>query len=272
MLLAIDVGNTNIVFGVFDGAALRRSWRLLTLRERTADEVGLMVTGLFGHDRIPLDAVEAIVMGSVVPPLTPIMEGMARRYFGREPLIVDPMTNAGMPILYRNPAEVGADRIANSLAAYELYGRARRAPLIVADLGTATTFDVVTAKGEYLGGVICPGPQIAAEALFQRAARLPRVDVRKPPGVVGQSTVGAIESGLFYGYIGMIEGLVRRIDAELGGGALCVATGGLAPLIAPETPLILHVDADLTLTGLRLVWERNQPVLPRDRSVSVPQE
>jgi type III pantothenate kinase len=258
MLLAIDVGNTNIVLGVFDAATLLRTWRLLTLRERTGDEVGLMVSGLFAHEHIDFGAIDGVVMASVVPPLTPILEDMTRRYFGRDALVVDPMTNAGMPILYRNPAEVGADRIANSLAAYEQYGRAAARPLIVADLGTATTFDAVTAKGEYLGGVICPGPQIAAEALFQRAARLPRVDVRKPPTVIGQSTVGAIESGLFYGYLGMVEGLITRMSVELGGEVLCIATGGLAPLIAPETPLIQHVNADLTLHGLRLVWERNR--------------
>lgn len=259
MLLAIDVGNTNIVLGVFDGTRLVRSWRLLTLRERTADEIGLMVTGLFAHERLDLGSIGGIVMASVVPPLTPIMEGMTRRYFGRDALLVDPVSNAGMPILYRNPSEVGADRIANSLAAYELYGRSSGLPLIVADLGTATTFDAVTANGEYLGGVICPGPQIAAEALFQRAARLPRVDVRKPPSVIGQSTVGAIESGLFYGYLGMVEGLIRRMSEELGGRTICVATGGLAHLMAPETSLIEHVDVDLTLHGLRFVWERNHP-------------
>lgn len=257
MLLAIDVGNTNIVLGVFEATTLLRSWRLLTLRERTADEVGLMVTGLFAHDHIELGAIAGVVMASVVPPLTPIMEGMSRRYFRRDALVVDPVSNAGMPILYKNPAEVGADRIANSLAAYEQYGRTAGQPLIVADLGTATTFDAVTAKGEYLGGVICPGPQIAAEALFQRAARLPRVDVRKPAAVIGQSTVGAIESGLFYGYLGMVEGLITRMSAELGGQAICIATGGLAEMIAPETPMIHHVDPDLTLHGLRIVWERN---------------
>jgi type III pantothenate kinase len=257
MLLAIDVGNSNIVLGVFEGPTLLQSWRLLTLRERTADEVGLMVAGLFAHEHIAIEAITGIVMASVVPPLTPIMEVMTRRYFGQGALIVDPMTNAGMPILYKNPAEVGADRIANSLAAYEQFGRQAGRPLIVADLGTATTFDAVTTAGEYLGGVICPGPQIAAEALFQRAARLPRVDVRKPATVIGQSTVGAIESGLFYGYLGMVEGLITRMSAELGGHAICVATGGLAPLIAPDTSMIQHVDADLTLHGLRLVWARN---------------
>ena len=257
MLLAIDVGNTNIVFGVFENTTLVRSWRLLTLRERTADEVGLMVIGLLGHERIDLGLVDGVVMASVVPPLTPIMRGMVNRYFGRHPLIVDPTTNAGMPILYERPGEVGADRIANAIAAYEQYGGGRDAPLIIADLGTATTFDAVTAAGEYLGGVICPGPQIAADALFQRAARLPRVDVRKPAQVVGRTTVGAIESGLFWGYVGMVEGLIRRMSDELGGNALCVATGGLADMIAPETTLIRHVDGDLTLHGLRIVWQRN---------------
>jgi type III pantothenate kinase len=258
MLLAIDIGNTNIVLGVFVGKDLRASWRLLTLRERTADEVGLMVTGLFAHERIDLEAVTAVVIGSVVPPLTPIMLGMSARYFGRAALLVDPTSNAGMPILYKNPAEVGADRIANSIAAYETYGRTHRLPLIIADLGTATTFDAVTAKGEYLGGVICPGPQIAAEALFQRAARLPRVDVRKPQSVIGSTTVGAIESGLFYGYLGMVEGLVQRMTVELGGRATCIATGGLAPLIVPETTVFSATEPDITLHGLRIVWERNQ--------------
>jgi type III pantothenate kinase len=258
MLLAIDVGNTNIVFGVFEATTLVRSWRLLTLRERTADEVGLMVIGLLAHERIDLTRIDGVVMASVVPVLTPIMRGMVKRYFGREPLVVDPTTNAGMPILYERPGEVGADRIANSIAAYEQYGRGRNAALIIADLGTATTFDAVTAQGEYLGGVICPGPQIAADALFQRAARLPRVDVRKPAQVVGRTTIGAIESGLFWGYVGMVEGLIRRMSAELGGNVVCVATGGLADMIAPETTLIPHVNADLTLHGLRIVWQRNR--------------
>ncbi len=258
MLLAIDVGNTNIVFGVFDGAKLVQSWRLLTLRERTADETGLMITGLFAHEKMPLDVITAIVIGSVVPILTPIVRAMAQRYFDRDALIVRPAVNAGMPILYKNPEEVGADRIANSIAGYETYGRAHKLPLIIADLGTATTFDAVSAKGEYLGGVICPGPQIAAEALFQRAARLPRVDVRKPAAVVGQTTIGAIESGLFFGYLGMVEAIVTRMTQELGGKAVCVATGGLAPLIVPETELFVASDPDITLHGLRIVWERNQ--------------
>jgi type III pantothenate kinase len=258
MLLVIDVGNTNIVLGVFEGAQLRATWRLLTLRERTADEVGLMVVGLLGHEHIDLAAIDQAVLASVVPPLTPIMIGMVKRYFGRDPLVVDPRTNAGMPILYERPSEVGADRIANSIAAYEQYGRVRGEPLIVADLGTATTFDAITVKGEYLGGVICPGPQIAADALFQRAARLPRVDVQKPKTVVGRTTVHAIESGLFFGYLGMVEGLVRRISDELGGHPISIATGGLAPLIVPETTVFHAVEPDITLQGLRIIWERNR--------------
>lgn len=257
MLLAIDVGNTNIVLGVFDGDRLVTSWRLLTLRERTADEVGLMVDGLFQHEHLPTSAIDGVVIGSVVPVLTPIMRGMVKRYFDRDALVVDPLTNAGMPIRYRNPAEVGADRIANSIAAFERHGRGSNQPLIVADLGTATTFDVVTAEGEYLGGVICPGPQIAADALFQRAARLPRVEVRKPASVIGQTTVGAVESGLFFGYVGMVEGLVTRIVKELGGRATCVATGGLASLVVPETGLFVATEPDITLHGLRMIWQRN---------------
>ena len=186
------------------------------------------------------------------------MRGMVTRYFEHNVLVVDPTSNAGMPILYERPAEVGADRIANSVAAYERYGRRLGLPLVVADLGTATTFDVVTVKGEYLGGIICPGPQIAADALFQRAARLPRVEVRKPATVVGRTTVGAIESGLFYGYLAMVEGLMKRIADELGGRVTGIATGGLAPLVVPETTVFEAIEPDITLHGLRIVWERNR--------------
>ncbi|MBI3402329.1 MAG: type III pantothenate kinase [Acidobacteria bacterium] len=258
MLLAIDIGNTNIVLGVFDAATLVHSWRLQTLRERTADELGLLVDGLFAHDHIDRGKIRGVILGSVVPPLTGTMAKMAQRYFGLPALIVDPGGNCGMPILYENPAEVGADRIVNAVAAFEKFGQSADRPLIVVDFGTATTFDAITAKGEYLGGAICPGVQISADALFQRAARLPRIDVRKPARIIGRTTVGAMESGLFYGYVGMVEGLVRRMSDELGGRALCIATGGLAEVIAPETTLIEHVDADLTLHGLRMVWERNQ--------------
>src|SRR5437588_121316 len=210
MLLALDIGNTNIVLGVFDQTTLVRSWRLQTLRERTSDELGLLVDGLFAHDRIDKSAVTGIVLGSVVPPLTSTTRTMAERYFGVAPLVVEPGVNTGMPILYENPAEVGADRIVNAIAAYERFGNSDARPLVVVDFGTATTFDAITAKGEYLGGAICPGVTISADALFQRAARLPRIDVRKPPRVVGTTTVTAMESGLFWGYVGMVEGLVRR--------------------------------------------------------------
>jgi type III pantothenate kinase len=258
MLLAIDVGNTNIVLGVFDGATLVQSWRLQTVRERTSDELGLLVDGLFAHSRIERVQVRGVIIGSVVPPLTGTMRAMTERYFGVPAVSVEPGVNTSMPIRYENPSDVGADRIVNAIAAYEKFGPGGARPLIVLDFGTATTLDAISAKGEYLGGAICPGVQISADALFQRAARLPRIDVRKPASIVGRTTVGAMESGLFYGYVGMVEGLIRRMSDELGGNAICIATGGLASIIAPETPLIQHVDPDLTLHGLRIVWERNQ--------------
>lgn len=259
MLLAIDVGNTNIVLGVFDGDRLVESWRLATLRERTADEIGIWVTQLFEHRALAVNHISGIVMGSVVPPLTGTLMAMAHRYFGLHPLNVDSSVDTGMPLLYKNPSEIGADRILNAVAAHQLYGRDRKLPLVVVDFGTATTFDAVSAKGEYLGGIICPGVQISADALFERAARLPRVDVRKPCDVIGQTTVNAMESGLYWGYVGLVDSLVRRITRELGGKAVCIATGGLADVISSEVDAIEHIDPDLTLQGLRMVWERNRP-------------
>jgi type III pantothenate kinase len=258
MLLAIDVGNTNIVLGVFRGADLVHSWRLTTLRERTADELGILVTSLCAHHRIGRDDVSGIVMASVVPPQTGTMIAMVREYFGREPLNLEPGVNTGMPVLYDNPREVGADRVVNGVAAYEAYGRAAGRAVIIVDFGTATTFDAVSSQGEYLGGIICPGPQISADALFQRAARLPRIDLRKPDGVIGKNTIASMQAGLFWGYVDMVQGLVKRMRAELGGDVAVVATGGLAAMVAPETDTIEHVDAELTLRGLRIVWERNQ--------------
>jgi type III pantothenate kinase len=261
MLLAIDVGNTNIVLGVFRHAdwELLHSWRLPTLRERTSDELGILVTSLCVHHRVAPSSITGIVIASVVPPLTSTMMAMALNYFGGcRPLNIEPSVNSGMPILYDNPHEVGADRVVNGIAAYEEYGRAASRPVIVVDFGTATTFDAISAKGEYLGGVICPGPQISADALFQRAAKLPRIDVRKPPHVIGRTTVASMQSGLFWGYVDMVEGLVRRMRAELGGDVAVVATGGLAVLVAPEAKGIDHVDPELTLRGLRIVWQRNQ--------------
>ena len=260
MLLAIDVGNTNIVIGVFRTAdwEIIHTWRITTLRERTSDELGVLVTSLCERAKVTPDKISGIVMASVVPPLTGTTMMMVQNYFGRMPLNVEPAVNSGMPILYDAPTDVGADRIVDAIAAYEEHGRQAERPVIVIDFGTATTFNAISAKGEYLGGVICPGPQISADALFQRAARLPRVEVRRPDRVIGRTTVGSMQSGLFWGYVDMVEGLTRRVRAELGGDPAIVATGGLAALVAPETPSIQHVDIDLTLRGLRIVWQRNQ--------------
>jgi type III pantothenate kinase len=254
MLLAIDVGNTNIVIGVFRGETLIHSWRLATLRERTSDEMGVLITGLCDRYEIRQRDVDGIVIGSVVPQLTGTLVAMVTEYFGRVPLLFEPAVNSHMPVLIDNPAEVGADRVVNGIAAFSAYGKGL--PIIIVDFGTATTFDAVSAKGEYLGGIICPGPQISADALAQRAARLPRIDVRKPARVIGTNTVAAMQAGLFWGYVDMVEGLLRRMREELGGSAVVVATGGLASVVAPESKLIEHVDGDLTLRGLRLVWER----------------
>jgi len=257
MLLAIDVGNTNVTIGVFDGDRLAHSWRLAALRERTADELGIFLVRLFEQAHAPIASVDGIAIASVVPPLTRPMEEMCERYFSHKALVVD-ATNAGIPVRYTPAGDVGADRLVDAVAAWEKFGRAGGVPLIVVDFGTATTFNAISSKGEYLGGIICPGINISAEALFQRAARLPRVDVRKPPTVVGQDTVGAMQSGLFFGYVEMVDGLVRRIRGELDGGnrAVVIATGGLSDIISGESTAIQHVDPDLTLNGLRLIWER----------------
>jgi type III pantothenate kinase len=258
MLLAIDVGNTNVTIGVFDGERLAHNWRLAALRERTADELGIFVTRLFEQMHVPIASVHGIAVASVVPPLTRPMEEMGERYFSQTALVVD-AGNAGMPVHYSPVGDVGADRIVNAVAAWAKYGTPGAVPLIVVDFGTGTTFDVISTTGEYLGGVICPGINISAEALFQRAARLPRVDVRKPAQVIGQTTVDAMQSGLFFGYVEMVDGLVRRLRAELPGGdrAVVIATGGLADVISGESASIRHVDANLTLDGLRLIWERH---------------
>jgi type III pantothenate kinase len=260
MLLALDIGNTNIVVGVFEGERLLHGWRLSTQPQRTADEMGMWLVQLFEHAGLPARDVDGIVMASVVPTLTRPTVEMAGRYFSREPLVVDGTIQTGMPVLYDAPSDVGADRIVNGVAAIERFGRAGNGSraLVVVDFGTATTFDAISARGEYLGGVICPGVNISADALFQRAARLPRVDVRKPPAVIGRTTVGSMQSGLFYGYVGLVEGIVQRMKRELGDPVGCIATGGLADMIAPETPAIDAVDRDLTLHGLRIIWERNQ--------------
>ena len=259
MLLAIDVGNTNVTIGVFNGDRLAHNWRLAALRERTADELGIYVTRLFEQTKVDVSHVTGIVVASVVPPLTRPMEEMSERYFGRKALVVD-ASNAGIPVRYSPAEDVGADRVVNAVAAWEMFGKARGIPLIIVDFGTGTTFDVITREGEYVGGVICPGIGISAEALFQRAARLPRVDVRKPPTVIGQNTVNAMQSGLFFGYVEMVDGLVRRIRHELTGGekALVIGTGGLAEVFAGEARSLQQIEPNLTLHGLRLIWTRNQ--------------
>lgn len=257
MLLAIDVGNTNVTIGVFDGARLAHSWRLAALRERTADEMGIFVNGLFEQTGVDISKLSGVALASVVPTLTRPMEEMAERYFGLTPLTVDAF-NAGMPVHYTPIGDVGADRIVNAVAAWDKYGRAESVPLIVVDFGTGTTFDVISKRGEYLGGIICPGIGISADALFQRAARLPRVDVRKPERTIGQTTVEAMQSGLFFGYVELVDGLVRRTRQELedGARATVIATGGLADIFSGESTAIQHVERNLTLDGLRLIWER----------------
>ncbi|WP_437677300.1 type III pantothenate kinase [Sorangium sp. So ce131] len=289
MLLAIDVGNTNISFGVLEGEALRHHLRCESARARTADEYAVLVRQMLDLRGVPLARIDSAIIASVVPPLTDTMVGLVERAFGIEPLVVGPGIKTGMAILYENPREVGADRIVNAVAAHEWVkrkaeparphggGRAEAperavapersvapeaggeaAPgVIVVDFGTATTFDCVTPRGEYLGGVIAPGIQISAEALFSRAARLSRVEIALPPRVVGRNPVHSMQSGIVYGYAGLVDGLVGRLRRELGYPCRVVATGGLARLIAPQTETIEAVDDDLTLTGLRLLYERN---------------
>jgi len=254
MLLVIDVGNTNTVLGLYRGEELLRSWRLHTDRARTADEWALTVHELFGLAGLDFPVVEEVIISCVVPPVLFAVEELCREYFRLEPWVVGPGIRTGMPILYDNPQEVGADRIVNAVAAY---ARQRRS-LIVVDFGTATTFDVISARGEYLGGAIAPGLAISAEALFQRASKLPRVEIACPPQVVAKNTVNSMQAGLFYGYVGLVDGIVARMKQELGEEPYVLATGGLAGVVAPFSQTINEVEANLTLEGLRIIFELNK--------------
>jgi type III pantothenate kinase len=254
VLLAVDVGNTNTVLGVFEGTSLRHQWRVETSPSRTYDEYGILFTQFFAGSGLDPSKVDAIVIASVVPPLAFTLEQMGQRYFGKKPLFIGPGVKTGMPILYDDPREVGADRVVNAVAAHAKW----KTGLVVVDFGTATTFDAVSPRGEYLGGAICPGVSISMEALFRHAAKLPRVEFARPSHVVGKNTVASIQSGLVFGYVALVDGICARMQEELGFPVKVVATGGLAPLVAGLSRAISEVDEHLTLEGLRLVYELNR--------------
>lgn len=254
MILTLDIGNTNIKTALFEGMEMRKYWRISTNRARSSDEYGIILMDLLNHNGIPASAVDGIIMSSVVPQINFTIEHMCRNYFGHEPMKIEPGVKTGINIKYENPREVGSDRIANAVAAYELYG----GPCITIDFGTATTFGAISERGEFLGGAICPGLKLAAEALTERAAKLPRFELAKPETVIGRNTITNMQSGIVYGYIGQVNYLVERMKRELGApNAKVIATGGLAVLVGEESNAIDVMDGLLTLKGLCLIYAKN---------------
>jgi type III pantothenate kinase len=254
MLLAIDAGNTNLTLGVFHAGEVRAHWRLRTVHEKTADEWGIVLRQLFSLSDLAVEDIKGIIVASVVPPLDQPLQTMARRYFQQEPLFVTHGLDTGLTLRVDNPSEVGADRIVNGVAAFHKYG----GPCIVVDLGTAITFDAISAQAEYIGGVICPGIGMSISGLFTKTARLPMVDFREPERLIGTNTIANMRSGLYYGAIGMIDGILERMIAEMGPQTRCCATGGQSPLIVQGSRYLKDADEDLTLVGLHLIWQRNR--------------